>query len=96
MRFASIVLLPFALASLVAAGPIAETRASFTLSNGKEAQALNRKFKGLTANSSCKSGENACVDGKFAQCVNGKFVLTPCNVGLKCFALPLVLSPGTR
>ncbi|EJF66081.1 hypothetical protein DICSQDRAFT_124135 [Dichomitus squalens LYAD-421 SS1] len=72
-----------------------ETRASFTLSNGKEAQALNRKFKGLTKNSSCKSDENACVDGEFAQCANGKFVLTPCNVGLKCFALPLVLSPGT-
>ena len=74
----------------------AHSRAGFKLENGRKAQALNRKFRTLKASSSCKSGENACINGGFAQCVNGKFVLTPCNVGLKCFALPLVLSPGTR
>ena len=96
MRFSSIVLLPVALASLVAAGPIAEKRASFTLQNGRDAQALNRKFQSLSANAPCNSGENACINGGFAQCANGKWVTFPCNAGLKCFALPLVLSPGTR
>lgn len=41
------------------------------------------------------AGENACVDGGFAQCVNGKFVITQCSGGLQCFALPLVNKPGT-
>ena len=93
MRFSSIVLLPVALASLVAAGPIAEKRASFTLQNGRDAQALNRKFQSLSANAPCNSGENACINGGFAQCANGRWVTFPCNAGLKCFALPLVLSP---
>jgi hypothetical protein len=72
-----------------------ERRAAFTLQNGKDAKALNAKFKTLTESSSCKSGENACVKGKFAQCANGKFVTFPCNGGLVCTALPLVNSPGT-
>ncbi len=96
MRFSSIVILPVALAGLVAAGPIAEKRASFTLQNGKDAQALNSKFASLSANSKCTSGENACIGGAFAQCVNGKFVTTPCSGGLTCVALPLVNSAGTR
>lgn len=41
------------------------------------------------------AGENACVGGQFAQCVNGKFVKVGCAGGLKCFALPLVNKPGT-
>ncbi|KAI0636722.1 hypothetical protein C8Q77DRAFT_520158 [Trametes polyzona] len=72
-----------------------EARAEFLLQNGKDAQALNRKFKSLHADSPCQDGENACVDGGFGQCVGGKFVVAPCNTGLTCFALPLVLSPGT-
>ena len=31
----------------------------------------------------------------FAQCVSGKWVLTPCSSGNQCFALPLVNSAGT-
>lgn len=38
---------------------------------------------------------SACIGKQFAQCVNGKFVLTPCSGGLQCFALPLVNSRGT-
>ena len=38
---------------------------------------------------------NACIGNEFAQCANGKFVLTPCSGGLQCFALPLVNSRGT-
>lgn len=41
------------------------------------------------------AGENACVDGSFAQCVGSSFVLTPCAGGLTCVALPLVNSAGT-
>ncbi|KAL7283596.1 hypothetical protein ACG7TL_003031 [Trametes sanguinea] len=94
MRFFSFAILPFSLAVLAAAGPV-DKRASFTLQNGKDAQALNAKFASLSANSPCNSGEVACVGGAFAQCANGKFVMTPCAGGLTCVALPLVNSPGT-
>ncbi|KAF9525167.1 hypothetical protein CPB83DRAFT_564277 [Crepidotus variabilis] len=67
----------------------------FKQANGKDAQALNAKFAGLTAASSCNPGENACVQGGFAQCVAGKFVITQCAGGLVCAALPLVNSRGT-
>jgi hypothetical protein len=68
---------------------------SFQKQNGLDAQALNKKFATLTAESACNPGENACVGDAFAQCVNGKFVLTSCAGGLRCAALPLVNSPGT-
>jgi len=67
----------------------------FTLQNGKDAQALNAKFATLSANSSCSNGEQACVNGGFAQCVGGKFAVTQCAGGTKCFALPLVNKAGT-
>jgi len=67
----------------------------FALQNAQDAQALNAKFATLTADSSCQAGETACVDGDFAQCVNGKFVTTACSGSLKCLALPLVNSAGT-
>jgi len=82
------------LALLAAAGPI-DKRAAFSLDNGHDAQALNAKFAGLSASSPCTAGENACVNGAFAQCVNGNFVLAPCAGGLTCVALPLVNSRGT-
>jgi hypothetical protein len=71
-------------------------RAAFTLQNGLDAQALNKKFQGLTASSPCTDGEQACVQGQFAQCVGGAFQLTPCAAPLQCFALPLDNKPGTR
>ncbi|KAI0333498.1 hypothetical protein GY45DRAFT_1296863 [Cubamyces sp. BRFM 1775] len=95
MRFFSVAILPFSLAVLTAAGPIVNKRAAFTLQNGKDAQQLNAKFSSLSAGSSCTSGEVACVQGAFAQCVNGQFITTPCAGGLTCVALPLVNSPGT-
>ncbi|KAI0672968.1 hypothetical protein C8Q78DRAFT_1137419 [Trametes maxima] len=88
MRFSVLVLLPVSFAALAAAGPIFGKRASFTVQNGKDAQALNAKFQSLNADSSCSPGENAC-------CLNGKFVTFPCSGGLTCVALPLVNSPGT-
>ncbi|OBZ68126.1 hypothetical protein A0H81_11739 [Grifola frondosa] len=72
-----------------------ESRSSFLLQNGQDAQKLNAKFETLSATSSCTSGDQACINGQFAQCANGNFVLTPCSAGLKCVALPLVLKPGT-
>ena len=80
----------------VQAGPLQEKRAAFTLQNGLDAQALNAKFQTLSATSPCTSGENACIQGAFAQCSNGQFVSFPCSGGLTCVALPLVNSPGTR
>lgn len=77
------------------ASPMVERRAAFTLQNGKDAQALNAKFATLSAASSCTSGENACINGAFAQCSNGRFVTMPCAGGLTCVALPLVNSAGT-
>ncbi|KAF8513826.1 hypothetical protein BU17DRAFT_94993 [Hysterangium stoloniferum] len=68
---------------------------SSALSNGKSTQTLNKQFASLTTSSSCTAGQNACVNNQFAQCVDGKFVLTGCAGGLQCVALPLVNSPGT-
>ncbi|KAJ8593552.1 hypothetical protein M405DRAFT_872501 [Rhizopogon salebrosus TDB-379] len=67
---------------------------SFVLQNGIDAINLNNQFQSLTPSSSCTSG-NACVNGEFAQCVNGQYVLTSCGSGLICAALPLVNSAGT-
>jgi hypothetical protein len=65
------------------------------LANGEAAQKLNAQFATLTAGSSCDAGENACVNGQFAQCVGGNFVLSPCASTLQCYALPLLLKTGT-
>ncbi|KAG6835668.1 hypothetical protein H0H93_015927 [Arthromyces matolae] len=67
----------------------------FQLQNGKDAIALNDKFSSLTASSPCTEGEDACVNGGFAQCVGGTFVITQCAGGTICAALPLVNKPGT-
>jgi len=67
----------------------------FHIQNGLDAQKLNASFKSLTADSSCNEGDQACVQGGFAQCVSGKFVITQCSGGLTCEALPLVAKPGT-
>ncbi|KAL4078839.1 hypothetical protein V8B97DRAFT_1864948 [Scleroderma yunnanense] len=68
---------------------------SFLLSNGQAAQQLNAQFASLNTSSPCTDGKNACVQGSFAQCVSGAFVLESCGATLTCAALPLVNSPGT-
>ncbi|KAJ8454367.1 hypothetical protein ONZ45_g19337 [Pleurotus djamor] len=78
------------------AAPQADPNAKpFTLANGQDAKALNAQFASLTPESSCQDGQQACVNGQFAQCANGKFLLTACAGGAQCFALPLVNSKGT-
>jgi len=67
----------------------------FALQNGKDAQKLNAKFATLSADSACTAGENACVQGGFAQCVGGKFSVLSCGGSLVCAALPLVNKAGT-
>jgi len=94
MHFSQLVFSLTFVATAVTAGPV-DRRAAFTLQNGKDAQALNRKFQSLTADSPCTSGESACVQGQFAQCVGSKFQLTPCAASAQCVVLPLVNKPGT-
>ncbi|TFY50705.1 hypothetical protein EVG20_g11374 [Dentipellis fragilis] len=67
----------------------------FQLQNGKDAQKLNASFKSLSESSSCTAGQQACINGGFAQCVGSKFVVTGCGAGTTCAALPLVNSAGT-
>ncbi|KAI9509604.1 hypothetical protein F5148DRAFT_735341 [Russula earlei] len=95
MRFSQLVFSVTLAAATVSAGVVVDRRAAFTLQNGKDAQALNKKFQTLTPTSACTSGEVACVHGQLAQCVNGKFALTSCASTLQCVALPLVNKPGT-
>ncbi|MBW0462830.1 hypothetical protein O181_002545 [Austropuccinia psidii MF-1] len=68
---------------------------SILLANAQEAQKLNAKFTSMTMDTACKTGDMACIAGAFSQCVNGKFLGSPCAGGLKCFAMPLVLKKGT-
>ncbi|KAJ4464021.1 hypothetical protein C8J55DRAFT_443015, partial [Lentinula edodes] len=63
--------------------------------NGLMAQAQNAAFAAMTENSTCTTGQDACVNGAFAQCTGSTFSLTPCSAGLSCFALPLLNSNGT-
>ncbi|POW06919.1 hypothetical protein PSTT_08626 [Puccinia striiformis] len=45
--------------------------------------------------STCQTGDMACIAGAFSQCVGGKYVGGPCAQPLKCFAMPLLLKKGT-
>ncbi|KAG6884067.1 hypothetical protein C0992_007090 [Termitomyces sp. T32_za158] len=79
-------------ASTPAASPAS---GSFQLQNGQDAITQNDQFASLTADSACTEGQDACVNGGFAQCVGGKFVITQCGSGTICAALPLVNKAGT-
>lgn len=82
-------------ATTSAATGSASPASGFQLQNGKDAIAQNAQFASLTADSPCTDGEQACVNGGFAQCVGGKFAITQCSGGTQCFALPLVNKAGT-
>ncbi|SRR6266403_2191244 len=102
MRFSQVafsvsVMLVAAVSACPISGDYHQRRAApFALKNGQDAQALNHKFQSLSTSSSCTTGEQACVQGQLAQCVDGKFVLSQCASTLQCVALPLVNKPGTR
>jgi hypothetical protein len=94
MRF-SVLAFSISFAAVVSAGVI-DRRAAFTLQNGQEAQALNKQFQSLTADSPCTAGQQACIQGQLAQCVGNKFELSSCAATLQCVVLPLDNKPGTR
>ncbi|KAK0229472.1 hypothetical protein EDD85DRAFT_129358 [Armillaria nabsnona] len=73
----------------------ATSTTGFQKQNGEDAKALNAQFASLTASSPCTDGDEACVNGGFAQCVGGQFTITQCAGGTQCFALPLVNKAGT-
>ncbi|KIM42133.1 hypothetical protein M413DRAFT_70756, partial [Hebeloma cylindrosporum] len=68
---------------------------AFVKQNGLDAQKLNAQFATAKPGDSCQAGQMACVTSQFAQCVDGKWALTPCAADLKCYALPLVNKAGT-
>ena len=95
MRF-SAVIFPFALTVVSVSAGVIDRRAAFTLQNALDAQELNQQFQGLTASSTCTSGENACINGQLGQCVGDKFFLSSCPSPMQCVVLPLANKPGTR
>lgn len=64
--------------------------------NGEDAQVANLLFATLQEGDACdQDGQAACVDGAPALCNFGKWTPTgPCVGELRCYALPLVNSPG--
>ncbi|KAJ3488909.1 hypothetical protein NLJ89_g11576 [Agrocybe chaxingu] len=83
-------------ASASATAAPAATPGGFSLKqNALDAQKLNAKFKQLSEGDACDNGEMACINGQFAQCAFGKWQLTTCAGGLRCYALPLVNRAGT-
>ncbi|KDQ54819.1 hypothetical protein JAAARDRAFT_160037 [Jaapia argillacea MUCL 33604] len=94
MKFSILAL--FALSLSASARPLRlAISAGDALKNGQDAIALNNKFKTLKVGDPCQSGDEGCINGGFAQCVNGQFTSQPCASGTICAALPLVNSVGT-
>jgi len=95
MKFCVVLTLSLATATMALPRHMLSRDSGFALQNGQQAMAQNAQFASLTANSSCTTGTDACVNNAFAQCLAGKYVLQSCGTGLICAALPLVNSEGT-
>ncbi|KAG8812731.1 hypothetical protein FRC17_001878, partial [Serendipita sp. 399] len=71
----------------------------FQEENARQAQELNRSFANVNEGQACQANDpkfpGCTSDGRFAQCDNGRVVVTACGGGLQCMALPLVNRPGT-
>ncbi|PSS37136.1 hypothetical protein PHLCEN_2v1009 [Hermanssonia centrifuga] len=91
------ILLALSCSAVASARFIPVRRANSSLQSGQDAIAQNAQFASFTADTPCSDSQFplACVQGSFAQCVNGKYVLTACGATLTCAALPNVGSPGT-
>ncbi|KAF0454572.1 hypothetical protein F8M41_001562 [Gigaspora margarita] len=64
--------------------------------NADKASALQAKFASFNTSTPCKNGDQACINGAFAQCVgDNNWVLQKCSGGTTCEVLPLVNKPGT-
>jgi len=82
----------------------------FVKQNGLDAQKQNAQFLTMKSSDACQgtfpisfniffnklsqAGSTACIDGGFAECLYGKWIIQPCDHNLYCFALPLINSPG--
>uniref|UniRef100_A0A1D1YY97 Endochitinase n=1 Tax=Anthurium amnicola TaxID=1678845 RepID=A0A1D1YY97_9ARAE len=96
MKFQTAIILAVLIALSILSASVTEAKKSCDQKkNADDANALNDKFKKLTAGSSCKDGEVACIEKDFAKCDHGKYSIQPCGGGTQCFALPLVNSRGT-
>ncbi|KAH6909487.1 hypothetical protein BKA70DRAFT_1276300 [Coprinopsis sp. MPI-PUGE-AT-0042] len=72
-----------------------QSTGSLVKENALQAQKLNAKFSTIKTTDSCQGSDQACVNGAFAQCVQGKWAVhAPCASNLRCYALPLVLKQG--
>ncbi|CAG8656294.1 23896_t:CDS:2, partial [Gigaspora rosea] len=72
------------------------TSSCFQKDNADQALALQSKFASFTTSTPCKVGDQACINGEFAQCVSeNNWALQPCSSGTQCEVLPLVNKPGT-
>ncbi|CAG8971177.1 hypothetical protein HYALB_00010177 [Hymenoscyphus albidus] len=59
------------------------------------AQGFNQIFASLTASSPCTPGAIACVNSNVGNCdASRKFVLSPCDTGSSCYALPMTDTQG--
>ncbi|KAI0747050.1 hypothetical protein C8Q80DRAFT_1106183 [Daedaleopsis nitida] len=95
MKFSALVALAMVLSVSARPDFRRARRADTELQNGQDAIAENNRFKTLTADSPCTHGDTACVNDKFAGCVDTKWVLQSCAAGLICASLPNSGALGT-
>jgi len=93
-KFAAVATLTY---TLLASAAVPHKRSTEWLQqNGPAAKALNDQYASLTPNSTCNdSGALACIDGEFATCYEGKYLMWPCASGWECAAIPNEWSSGT-
>ncbi|EPQ61004.1 hypothetical protein GLOTRDRAFT_135580 [Gloeophyllum trabeum ATCC 11539] len=96
MKYSAVLAIAFALSASVAdARPMRRAASAQDTKNGQDAAALNAQFKSMTVGQACTTGQNACINGAFAQCANGKMVSLGCAPGTTCAAVPITGGPGT-
>ncbi|OBT56999.1 hypothetical protein VE04_03385 [Pseudogymnoascus sp. 24MN13] len=75
--------------------PTTTDAASMSAENLRLAHEFNDMYATLTPESICAPNKLACIDGKFATCVDGRYTLKGCSLDSKlCYAMPLTESPG--
>ncbi|OBT76281.1 hypothetical protein VF21_03299 [Pseudogymnoascus sp. 05NY08] len=73
----------------------ASDAASISAENLRLAREYNDIYATLTPDSICAPDSMACVDGKRATCVDGRYTLSGCGFDSQlCYAMPLTQSPG--
>jgi len=95
MRSLSFVFLAVYSTLLASAASPYSKRESYLQQNGPAAEALNNQYASLTPDSSCTDGEDACVQGKFGHCYQGRYLTYSCPNDWECAAIPNEWSVGT-